>query len=410
MDRTRKIVENGNIKEERLYLGGYEVYRNIVSGSIEKERTTISVNDDKKRIATVDTLTIDGGTVISNQTAIVRYQNDNHLGSASLELDQNAAIISYEEYHPFGTTSYRSGRSETEVSLKRYKYVGKERDDETGLYYSGARYYAAWLGRWASPDPEKDKKTWLTPYNYVQNSPLTRIDKDGKLDDVFVTGENPESVKKTFEQLQSGTKMKLSMDSDGKIKAEGKPQNKDDRQLLEAINDPTVKVHLGVRESNITSTGAYFTGGAFMGNKITRVEMEEVVGLKPLETIDLSYNEVNAFQEYDPKIAGTIDWFFGKPGQTVKHEITEAYEGAMISQVLGIEIQPAIRVNEQSKENPLYDVAHIRAIKPTGVPEYMFINKRGEKVPETDAFQKLYFLGDENSGKVELYKINLRKP
>jgi len=49
----------------------------------------------------------------------------------------------YKEYHPFGTTSYRSGRTETEVSLKRYKYVGKERDDETGLYYYGARYYAA---------------------------------------------------------------------------------------------------------------------------------------------------------------------------------------------------------------------------------------------------------------------------
>jgi len=34
------------------------------------------------------------------------------------------------EYHPFGTTSYRSGRTETETSPKRYKYVGKERDEE----------------------------------------------------------------------------------------------------------------------------------------------------------------------------------------------------------------------------------------------------------------------------------------
>lgn len=65
----------------------------------------------------------------------IRYPYDNHLGSASLELNEKAEIISYEEYHPFGTTSYRSGRTETEVSLKRYKYVGKERDDETGLYY-----------------------------------------------------------------------------------------------------------------------------------------------------------------------------------------------------------------------------------------------------------------------------------
>ncbi|WP_320019761.1 hypothetical protein [Labilibaculum manganireducens] len=47
-----------------------------------------------------------------NPAAVIRCQYDNHLGSASLELDESAGIISYEEYHPFGTTSYRSGRTE----------------------------------------------------------------------------------------------------------------------------------------------------------------------------------------------------------------------------------------------------------------------------------------------------------
>jgi len=51
---------------------------------------------------------------------------------------------------------YRAGRSETEVSQKRYKYCGKERDDESGLYYYGDRYYAAWLGRFVSVDPLKE--------------------------------------------------------------------------------------------------------------------------------------------------------------------------------------------------------------------------------------------------------------
>ena len=40
-----------------------------------------------------------------------------------------------------------------EVSGKRYRYTGKERDEETGLYYHGARHYAAWLARWTSADP-----------------------------------------------------------------------------------------------------------------------------------------------------------------------------------------------------------------------------------------------------------------
>lgn len=115
----------------------------------------------------------------NNTDAIIRYQYDNHLGSASLELDANGAIISYEEHHPFGTTSYRSGRTETETSQKRYKYVGKERDEETGLYYYGFRYYAAWLCRFVSVDPLQFEYPQLTPYNYAGNKPVTHFDIDG---------------------------------------------------------------------------------------------------------------------------------------------------------------------------------------------------------------------------------------
>ncbi|MCK9220592.1 MAG: RHS repeat-associated core domain-containing protein [Bacteroidales bacterium] len=112
-------------------------------------------------------------------TNVIRYQYDNHLGSACLELDTLANVISYEEYHPFGTTSYRSGSSESEVSLKRYKYVGKERDEETGLYYYGARYYSAWVGRFVSVDPLQDKYPHYTPYQYAGNKPISYIDLDG---------------------------------------------------------------------------------------------------------------------------------------------------------------------------------------------------------------------------------------
>ena len=83
---------------------------------------------------------------------LIRYQFGNHLGSASLELDDQAQIISYEEYTPYGSTSYQAVRSQTETP-KRYRYTGKERDEESGLYYHGARYYAPWLGRWTSCDP-----------------------------------------------------------------------------------------------------------------------------------------------------------------------------------------------------------------------------------------------------------------
>ena len=178
-DRARKVIENGNIKEERIYLGAWEVYRKYVNGTLDTERESLHIMDDTRRIALVETLTVDNGIAVTTPTPLHRYQLTNHLDSATLELDSTAAIISYEEYYPFGSSSYRSGRNNAETSLKRYRYVGKERDDETGLYYYGARYYASWLARFVSVDPLKDDYPYYTSYQYAGNKPINNIDLDG---------------------------------------------------------------------------------------------------------------------------------------------------------------------------------------------------------------------------------------
>ena len=71
----------------------------------------------------------------------------------ALELDADAAIISYEEYHPYGTTAYQARGAIVRATAKRYRYTGMERDEETGLSYHTARYYLPWLGRWVSGRP-----------------------------------------------------------------------------------------------------------------------------------------------------------------------------------------------------------------------------------------------------------------
>jgi len=126
----------------------------------------------------------------------LRYQLSNHIGSASLELDHLGAIISYEEYYPFGSTSYQAGRNLTETSLKRYRFTGMERDSETGFSYHSARYYLPWLGRWASGDPlalagvdpGKAPAVAASPYVYARNRPTGLIDSSG-LDDTTFTFE-----------------------------------------------------------------------------------------------------------------------------------------------------------------------------------------------------------------------------
>ena len=180
--RVRKVWEHNGYRDERIYLGGYEVFRRTVVGptseKLDVERQTLHVSDDARRVAMVETKTVDGGAEVANPTARVRYQLDDHLGSAMLEVDQAGDVISYEEYHPYGSSSYRAGRSDVEVSQKRYRYTGKERDEETGLYYHGARYYAAWLGRWTAADP-MGLVDGPGLYTYVRGSPVVAHDPSG---------------------------------------------------------------------------------------------------------------------------------------------------------------------------------------------------------------------------------------
>jgi RHS repeat-associated protein len=173
--RVRKVTEAvaDQIKEERVYLGGFEVYRRRGVNPLVRE--TLHVMDDKRRIALVETRV--QGAEDGVPVQVIRYQFGNHLGSASLELDHQAAIISYEEYYPYGNTSFQAVRSRTETP-KRYRYTGKERDEESGLYYQGARYYAAWLGRWTGCDPA-GTVDGLSLYVYVRDDPLRLKDPSG---------------------------------------------------------------------------------------------------------------------------------------------------------------------------------------------------------------------------------------
>ena len=103
-----------------------------------------------------------------------RYSLVDHLKSCTVELTDDAHIISQEVFYPFGETAWFTG---SDVDYKTIRYSGKERD-ATGLYYYRFRYYISWLQRWLCPDPAGS----VDGFNYyamVANSPVTFMDIDG---------------------------------------------------------------------------------------------------------------------------------------------------------------------------------------------------------------------------------------
>ena len=150
--RARKVTENGCGKRisERFYVGGFEVFREFGGSEIALEYETLHIRDDKQRMALIETKTIEDGDPNHAPTPEQRYQLANHQSSASVEVDEAAGLITYEEYSPYGDTTYQAATSAGELHRKRYRYTSKERDRENGFTYHGARYYAPWLGRWDS--------------------------------------------------------------------------------------------------------------------------------------------------------------------------------------------------------------------------------------------------------------------
>ncbi|WP_338926616.1 RHS repeat protein [Mycetohabitans endofungorum] len=131
----------------------------------------------------------------------VRYSLGNPIGSVTLELDDKAQLLTWEEYYPYGGTAVWSGKSQSEVKYKFVRYSAKERD-ATGFYYYGFRYYAPWMGRWLNPDPA-GTVDGLNLYRMVRNNPILMADIKGLAPD---TGKY---------QIDVGIKVKLLL----KIKA-----------------------------------------------------------------------------------------------------------------------------------------------------------------------------------------------
>ena len=111
----------------------------------------------------------------ANVEDIFFYHSD-HLGSTSYITDDKANITQYDAYLPYGELLVDEHSSREDLP---YKFNGKQFDEETGLYYYGARYLNPMVSIWYGVDPLAEKYVQTIPYLYGGGNPVRILDPNG---------------------------------------------------------------------------------------------------------------------------------------------------------------------------------------------------------------------------------------
>lgn len=220
--RVRKVVStyqddcNVNNIYEKIYIGNYELSTTKVNEELIEEKESLRVMDGDTCVAIIYNFTkVKEGKNIQENTPLIKYQLSNNINSITIELDQEGKIVIYEEYFPYGETSFMWGKNQINIDLKTYKYSAKEIDNSTGLYYYGRRYYAPSISRWINADPA-GTVDGLNLFAFVGGNPVSRVDEDGLMQSLQNIGKNLFN-KKSFNFIPNQEIRFLTFQEAGKI-------------------------------------------------------------------------------------------------------------------------------------------------------------------------------------------------
>ena len=112
-----------------------------------------------------------------SEEKLIFFYHPDHLGSTSYVTDADGNIAQHVEYIPYGEVFVEERNSQFSTN---FLFNAKELDNETGLYYYGARYLDPTGGMWLSVDPLFEKYAGMSPYNYCMGNPVKMVDPDGE--------------------------------------------------------------------------------------------------------------------------------------------------------------------------------------------------------------------------------------
>ena len=139
------------------------------------------------------------------------------MGSSSYITNLDGEVSQHIEYVPFGEVFIEKRNNTWNTP---YLFNAKELDEETGMYYYGARYYDPRLSLWMSVDPLVELYRSISPYAYVANNPIIYIDPDGRKIDPESQEEWDTPVSYThlfllvFQSMKTGAKKALQMSTE----------------------------------------------------------------------------------------------------------------------------------------------------------------------------------------------------
>ena len=221
----------------------------------------------------------------------------------------------------------------------KINYINKNHSS-TSYTYFGARYYDSELSWWLSVDPMSDKYPSLSPYCYTADNPIILKDPNGEK--VYIVGDAADEATGYL----NTDNIKITRNSEtGEISIKGKAKTYNEKLLVQAIKSTDVIVNLTANKSNIIGINEEGKreisefGGSFLGNEVFFNECGEAIGVVANQFVSMD-KEKELFTQ-------------NKIGESICHEITEAYQGGLCSMELGESAKKAT----EGVDNPIYDLA-----------------------------------------------------
>jgi RHS repeat-associated protein len=268
-DKGERVLKRGP-QGETAYVNQYFTIRNGAIG-------TKHVYADETRV--VSKLVVKQPTVEEKDRF---FYHPDQLGSTNFVTEATGALFEHLEYFPFGETWVQEASN---TLLTPYLFTSKELDEETDLYYYGARYYDPRTSQFLSTDPlmhsDPDKATatpaLLNLYAYVANNPLRYIDPTGETLKLIGTDTD---IKESFAALQKLTDNTLTLKDNG-------------------IVDISPTVGLGTQINRLH--GAALVWGLIFSEKTTRiaVDKEKSSGTEPVRAKD-EKGPLDAYVHWNP--------------------------------------------------------------------------------------------------------------